>query len=41
MRTMPVRDYCEDNFGCEYYETDCGEDNEDDEDSDEDDEIDG
>ena len=34
---MPFREYCEENFGCEYYETDWWEDNEDDEDSDEDD----
>ena len=38
---MPFREYCEENFGCEYYETDWWEDNEDDEDSDEDGEIDG
>ena len=38
---MPFREYCEENFGCEYYATDWWEDSEDDEDSDEDDEIDG
>ena len=33
---MPFREYCEENFGCEYYKTDWREDSEDDEDSDED-----
>ena len=31
---MPFREYCEENFGCEYYKTDWWEDSEDDEDSD-------
>ena len=34
---MPFREYCEENFGCEYYETYWWKDD----DSDEDDEIDG
>ena len=38
---MPFREYCEENFGCEYYETYWWKDDEDDEDSDEDNEIDG
>ena len=38
---MPFREYCEENFGCEYYETYWWKDSEDDEDSDEDNEIDG
>lgn len=39
---MPFREYCEENFGSEYYETNWwGDDDEDDEDSDEDDEVDG
>ena len=33
---MPFREYCEENFGCEYYKTDWWGDSEDDEDSDED-----
>ena len=31
---MPFREYCEENFGCEYYKTDWREGSEDDEDSD-------
>ena len=38
---MPFREYCEENFGCKYYETYWWKDSEDNEDSDEDDEIDG
>ena len=37
---MPFREYCEKNFGSEYYETYWWGDDEDDEDSDEDDEVD-
>ena len=38
---MPFRKYCEENFGCEYYETYWWKDSEDNEDSDKDNEIDG